>query len=182
MPGGKNKTQVVKVKKYGISFELPRGWITLDAKKILTSDNPGLKALAKRMGTSTDQLNRVIAAGMEVYAVTDRGAIRGYLDNVNVVGQRGTELNDEQIKLQFAAIGAKLGTFQHTATPTGNITRVSFTLPIAGRTAYGVSVIVYTDDSTVNITAGAHSADVAEDLADEIEGSLRTIPGNGPDV
>lgn len=176
------RTQVVKVKKYGISFELPKGWITLNARKVLTGDNPGIKALAKRMGTSADQLNRTLAAGMEVYAVTDTGAVGGYLDNVNVTGQRGTELNDDQIKLQFAAIGAKLGTVQHATTPAGDITRVSFTLPIAGRTAYGVSVIVFTGDSTVNITAGAHSADVADDLADRIEGSLATIPGNGPDL
>jgi hypothetical protein len=178
----RGRTQVVKVKKYGISFELPKGWITLNAKKVLTRDNPGLKSLAKRMGTTTDQLNRTLAAGMEVYAVTDKGAVGGYLDNVNVTGQRGTELNDDQIKLQFAAIGAKLGTFQHTTTPAGDITRVSFTLPIAGRTAYGVSVIVFTDDSTVNITAGGHSADVADNLANRIEGSLTTIPGNGPDL
>ena len=176
------RTQVVKVKKYGISFALPKGWITLDAKKILTKDNPGIKALAKRMGTTPDQLNRTLAAGMEVYAVTDKGAVAGYLDNVNVTGQRGTDLNDDQIKLQFAALGAKLGTFRHTTSAAGDVTRVSFTLPIAGRQAYGVSVVVFTEDSTVNITAGAHSASIAGELADMIEGSLRTIPGNGPDL
>lgn len=178
----RGRTQVVKVRKYGISFELPKGWITLNAKKILTKDNPGIKDLAKRMGTTPDQLNRTLAAGMEVYAVTDEGAVSGYLDNVNVTGQRGTDLNDDQIKLQFAALGAKLGTFQHTTTAAGDVTRVSFSLPVAGRQAYGVSVVVFTEDSTVNITAGAHSASIAGELADMIEGSLKTIPGNGPDL
>lgn len=176
------KTQVVKVEKYGISFEIPKDWITLDAKKILSKDNPGLKDLAKRMGMSVERLNSTLAAGMEVYAVTNTGAVGGYLDNVNVTGQRGTDLNDDQMKLQFAALGAKLGPFEHSSSPAGDVTRVPFTLPVAGRTAYGVSVVVFTDDSTVNITAGAHSASVAKALADQIEESLGTIPGNGPDL
>lgn len=174
--------QVVAVEKYGISFEIPKGWITLNAKKVLDGKNPGLKDLADRMGTDVDQLVRTLSSGMEVYAVSDEGARGGYLDNVNVIGQRGTDLNDDQIRLQFAAIGAKPGGFEHVTSGVGDVVRVPFTLPVAGQRAHGVSLIVFTDDSTVNITAGSHSAADADRIADQIQDSLATIAGSGPDL
>lgn len=174
--------QVIKVPKYGLSFEIPKGWTTLNARKVLKGDNPGLEALAKRMGLTGGQFAGMLAAGMEVFAVTDEGAVDGYLDNINVVGQRGTTINEDQIKLQFATIGAKPGTFEHATTPVGDVIRVPFTLPIKSFIAQGVSIIVYTGDSTVNITIGSHSADIADTVANQVQESLATIPGSGPDA
>ena len=174
--------QVIKVPKFGFSFEIPKGWTTLDARKVLKPDNAGLAALAKRMGMTGSQFTAMLAAGMQVFAVTDEGAVDGYLDNINVTGQRGTSLNEDQIKLQLATIGAKSGTFEHATSPVGDVIRVPFTLPIKSFYAQGVSIIVFTQDSTVNITVGSHSADIADSLANQIQQSLAQIPGTGPDA
>jgi hypothetical protein len=174
--------QLIKVRKYGLSFEIPKGWTTLNARKVLKGDNPGLDTMAKRMGMTGSQFAAMLAAGMEVFAVTDQGAVDGYLDNINVVGQRGTSINEDQIKLQFATIGATPGTFEHATTPAGDVIRVPFTLPIKSFIAQGVSIIVFTEDSTVNITIGSHSADIPDTVANQIQESLAQIPGSGPDA
>jgi hypothetical protein len=174
--------QVIKVRKYGISFEIPSGWTTLNARKVLQGDNPGLATMANRMGMTGSQFAGMLAAGIEVFAVTDQGAVDGYLDNINVSGLRGTTTTEDQIKLQFATIGAKPGTFEHATSPAGDVIRVPFTLPIRSFYAQGVSIIVFTEDSTVNITIGSHSADIADSVANQVQESLAQVEGSGPDA
>src|SRR5262245_56161600 len=54
------KAQVVKVDKCGVSFELPQGWITLNAKNLLDSSNPVIKEVAGRMGMTPKHLEKTI--------------------------------------------------------------------------------------------------------------------------
>jgi hypothetical protein len=176
--------QVVKVEKYGISYELPKGWITLNAKKVFKSggNSPFLAELADRMGTTREQLLQMFASSVESLSVSDRGAQHGFLENVNTVGQEQV-LNDDVIKLQLATIGAKPGTLEHASSPAGDVTRVPYDLPSkAGFTIRGIALIVYTDNATVIITVSSSSATSGAKIADQIQGSLKKIAGSGPNL
>jgi hypothetical protein len=178
-------TQLVKVEKYGIAFELPKGWITLDAKKVLEDGggtNPVLDELADRMGMTPEQLTKTFSSSVQTISVSDEGAKHGFLENVNTVGQDQV-LNDETIKLQLATIGAKAATFEHVSTPAGDVTRVPYDLPTKiGLTIRGVAIVVYGDHATVVVTVSSSSAASAAKIADQVQASLEKIPGTGPNL
>jgi hypothetical protein len=177
-------TQVVKVEKYGVSFELPKGWITLDAKKALAGSgkSPIWDELAGRMGTTRQQLVQMLSSSVQTFSVSDQGAHHGFLDNVNTVGQE-EELNDEQIKLQLASLGAKPGTFEHTTGPAGDVTRVAYELPTkSGGTVRAVVVAVTVDGATVFVTVSSSTAASAARIADMVQASLAPIPGHAPNA
>jgi hypothetical protein len=177
-------TQVVKVEKYGVSFELPKGWITLDAKKALAGSgkSPIWDELAGRMGTTRQQLVQMLSSSVQTFSVSDQGARHGFLENVNTVGQE-EELNDEQIKLQLATLGAKPGAFEHTTSAAGDVTRVAYELPTkAGLTVRAVVVAVTVDGATVFVTVSSSTAASAARIADMVQASLQPIPGNGPNA
>lgn len=176
------RNQVVKVEKYGVAFELPKGWITLDAKKVLTGTgkNPILDELANRMGTTPEKLAQTFSAAVQTFSVTDEGAHDGFLDNVNTVGQDQV-LNDDSIKLQLATVGAKPGTIVHASSAAGDVTRVPYVLPTkTGLTVQAVAVVVHTAKATVVVTVSSSTAAAAARIADQVEASLKPIPGNGP--
>jgi hypothetical protein len=179
-----DKTQVVKVKKYGISFELPKGWITLDARKVLKGGgkNPFLDDMADRLGVSREQLVQTFASAVLTMSVSDEGAVHGFLDNVNTVGQEG-DVNDDQVKLQLATIGAKAGELSHASSDAGDVTRVAYTLDSrTGVTIQAVALAVRTGDATVVVTVSSSTSAAAGRLADQIQASLKRIPGTGPDL
>jgi hypothetical protein len=175
--------EVVKVKKYGISFELPKGWITLDAKKALEGGgtNPFLKDLADRLGASPEQLMQSFSTYVQTFSVSGEGAKHGFLANVNSVGQEG-EVNDEQIKLQLATLGAKPGQLDHATTDAGDLTRVPYELKSHGLTIHVVALAVHPAGATVVVTVSASSTEDADALADQIQASLKKIPGTGPNL
>ncbi|HEX2896220.1 MAG TPA: hypothetical protein VHO29_19610 [Marmoricola sp.] len=174
--------QVIKVSKYGISFELPKGWLTLDAKKALSGsgNNPFLKELADRLGTTPQQLVQSFSTAVQTMSVSDQGAQHGFLENVNTVGQDAV-LDDEAIKLQLATIGAKPGPFRHASSPAGDVTRVAYELPTkTGITVRAEMVAVAVDGATVFITVSSSSAPSAAKLADQVQASLKSIARNDP--
>jgi hypothetical protein len=174
----------VRVEKYGLSFELPKGWITLDAKKALAGagKNPIWDELASRMGTNRQHLVEMLSSSVQTFSVSDEGAHHGFLENVNTVGQE-QELNDEQIKLQLAAIGAKPGVFVHATSPAGDVTRVAYELPTkAGLTVRAVVVAVTVDGGTVFVTVSSSRAASAARIADQVQATLAPIPGTGPNA
>jgi hypothetical protein len=177
--------QVVEVDRYGISFEVPRGWITLDAKKVLEGGggkNPFLDEMADRLSMTREQLMQSFTNLVQTMSVSDEGAHHGILDNINSVGQDG-DLNDDQLKLQLATVGAKLGPPRHATTEAGDVTVISYALASrAGLTIRGVAVAVRTGDATVLISVTSSSNDRADHLAALVLGSLRKIPGSGPNL
>jgi len=176
--------QVVKVEKYGISYELPKGWITIDAKKVLEGGgkNPVMDDLVHRLGIPRDQLVRQFSSVVQTMSVSDGGAVDGFLANVNSVGQEG-DVNDEQLKLQLATIGAKASEPEHETTDAGNVTRVAYFLATkVGITIHAVVLAVHTRTATVAVTVAAITAQKAAELADTIEASLKPIPGSGPNL
>ena len=175
------RVQVIAVDKFGISFELPKGWITLDAKNVLQGgvDNPFLKQLADRLGSTPEQLVKTFSSAVQTMSVSDAGAVHGFVDNANSLGQEG-DLNDDQLKLQLAALGAKPGAITHTSTEAGDVTRVPYSLPAKpGLVIRAVALAVRTGTATVVVTVSSATAARAAAIADQVQGSLKRLPGGG---
>jgi hypothetical protein len=176
--------QVIKVDKFGVSFELPKGWVTLNARKVLksTGPNPVLDELADRLGTTRDQLVQQFSAYLQTMSVSDEGAIHGFLDNVNSVGQEG-DVNDDQLKLQLATVGAKPGALDHETTDAGDVTVVHYSLSTkTGLTIRAVALAVHTGPATVVVTVSSSSDQRATKIADQVLASLGKIAGSGPNA
>ena len=171
--------QVIKVTKYDISFELPRGWLTLNAKNVLGGHNPIWQEFADRLGMSQDQLIAMFKNFVQTLSVSDAGAERGFVDNVTSGGEPNVR-NDDQEKLGLAAAGAKIRHVEHATSEAGDVTRISYDLRVKSITVHGVALVVYTDDATVNITVSSGSSDRASALANQIQHSLESLgPGTG---
>lgn len=179
-PGGTNNSgpasrdaQVVEIDKYGIAFELPEGWMTLNAKNLMDSSNPAFREFASRMGMTPKQFVRAMRSSVLTFSITDNGAVEGFVDNVNSVGAPLADLNDDQIKYELAAMGAKPKQIERVPTPVGEIARVPYTLTASGITVHGVGIYVDVGDAVTVITVSSHSPAKAERLGDQIEASLR---------
>jgi hypothetical protein len=177
--------QVIKVEKYGISFELPKGWITLNAKNVFKggTKNPFLDEMADRMGMTQDQLVRMFTTSIQTMSITDQGAKHGFVDNVNTVGEE-RQVNDDIVKLELATVGAKTGEIEHAASPAGDVTRVPYTLKSKATplTVRAVALIVQTDDAAVWISISSTTDAAAAKIADQIQDSLKRLPGGGPEA
>ena len=176
------RAQVVAVEKFGVSFELPKGWMTLDAKNVLKggADNPFLKQLADRLGTTPDQLVRTFSSAVQTMSVSDTGAVHGFVDNVNSVGQE-IDLDDDQVKLQLAALGARPGPITHATSDAGDVIRVPYRLSVSpGLTIRAVALAVRTGTATVVVTVSSSTSARAATIADQVQRSLERLPGGGP--
>lgn len=173
--GPSRGAQVVKVKKHDLSFELPKGWTTLDAKNLLDASNPVIKEVASRMGMTPRQLADTMGRSVLTFSITDKGAVRGFVDNVNSVGLSRSEFSDDRITMQLATIGAKPGKFEHATSAAGDVIRVPYRWRVARKTIHGVLVMVDVGDAAAQITVSSHAAGKARKLADQIQASLRPI-------
>jgi hypothetical protein len=165
--------KLVEVAKYGISYRVPHGWISVDGQDLLRADNPVLKQVAGRMGVTVDQLISTIGANIQAYSVSNEGATNGVLDTVNMLGVPVSGLTGSQLKVQLASIGAKPGKAVTAHTPVGGLTRLPYAWKTTGRTIYGVSMAVDLGTATAQITVSAHDAASARKIADLVQGSLR---------
>jgi hypothetical protein len=164
--------QVVKVTKYGVSYEVPQGWASIDGTKVVDAQNPVVRSIAHRLGTSPQQVIASFKNSLQSMAVTNHGAVGGILDNVNAVGTPAPSLDDDQIKLQLSTLGARLGSFHHVSTPAGEVTRVAYRWKTSGLLFHGEMLAIDTGDAVVTITVTAHSAASAAMLADQVQASI----------
>jgi hypothetical protein len=167
--------QLIKVTKYGVGFALPKGWSTLDAKNVLGTDNPALQEFAQHMGTSTQQVVTLLKNNVQTLSISDEGAHDGFVDNVNSIGTATPTINDDQIKLQLASIGAKLGPIVHADSPAGAVTRVPYHWTNSGRVIRVQLIIVDVGRQLVSITISSVSADSAAQIGDQVQESLQSL-------
>src|SRR4051812_32827316 len=167
--------QLIRVTKYGVGFALPKGWSTLDATNVLGADNPALQEFAQHMGTTTQQVVTLLKNNVRTLSISDEGAHDGFVDNVNSIGTAAPSINDDQIKLQLAAIGAKLGPIVHADSPAGAVTRVPYHWTNSGRVIQVQLIIVDVGRELVSITASSVSADSAAQIGDQIQQSLQSL-------
>lgn len=165
--------QVVEIAKYDLAFEIPAGWMSLDARNLLDPSNPAVKELADRMGASPEQFVEGLGKAVLTFSITDEGAVDGFVDNVNSVEVPQADFNDDQLKLDLASMGAKPEEPEHVSTPAGEITRVPYTVEIQGMTVHGVALVLDAGEAATSITVSSHSPVKAEELADQIVASLR---------
>jgi hypothetical protein len=165
--------KLVRVAKYGLSYRVPHGWISVDGKDLLRADNPVLKQVADQMGVPVDQLISTIGANIQAYSVSNEGATNGVLDTVNMLGVPVSGLTGSQLKVQLASIGAQPGKVVTAHTPVGGVTRLPYAWKTTGRTIYGVSMAVDLGTATAQIPECAHDAASAQKIADLVQGSLR---------
>jgi hypothetical protein len=166
---------LVRIDQYGVSYRVPKGWISVDGKDLLKPDNPVLKEVAEHMGVSVDQLISSIGTHIQAYSVSDEGANGGLVDNVNALGVPTSGLTAAQLKVQLAGIGAKPGKVVQATTPAGHLTRLSYRWTTNGITINGVSMAVDLGTSTVQVTVSAHDAATAGTIADLVQSSLRPL-------
>lgn len=172
--------QVVRVDKYGISFELPQGWINLNVKSALRSSSPlrskpAFKQVVRQLGTTPKRLIELMRKSYETYSFSLQPPVEGVSDSVNSVGIPLAHVTDARLKQTLARTGATLGTIEHSSSAAGDVTRVPLTLRAGGRTVHGVGIVVDVGDALVQITVSSHASAAAGELADQIQASLRPI-------
>jgi hypothetical protein len=169
--------KVVKIAKYGVAFELPGDWTSVDLKNILAGrPNPIFEEFAKKMGTTADKLVASLSGTTTTMSISGTGAISGYLDNVVTAGEPNRDYNDDQLKLQMATIGAKVGPVEHDRTDAGPLSRFAYRFSVRTLTVHGTFLGLRTDSGDfVSIIVSAHSAAAASTIADQIQASLRSI-------
>jgi hypothetical protein len=163
------------VSRYRFSYRVPAGWITVDGKDLLRSDNPVLQRVAARTGVTVDQLIASLGSHIQAYAITDKGAVDGILDNVNAIGFPVGGLTDAQLRAQIATIGARPGRAVHVRTAAGEVVRLPYVWHTNGLTVHGIALAMDLGGSTASITVTSHATSSANKLADLIQASLDTL-------
>lgn len=167
--------QVVELDKYGISFEIPKGWTKIDKADVLTADSPMVKSFAEKLGQPAAQVASMMRSSMDVMAVTDQGMVSGFLENVNAVGVPGQRVNKGQLKLQLLSIGAKVGAVTEVESPVGTVVRAPYRLTTNGTTVNGTALAMNAGNAYVVITISAHGRAASDDRADQIQASLAKL-------
>jgi hypothetical protein len=164
--------EVVKVSKYGVSFKVPKGWISLDSSDVGKADSPIVRTVAHRLGVTPQQVIASFQKSLLSISVTDHGAVNGVLDNINSVGTGNHLPTDNGITLQLAQIGARPGSIHHIDTRVGKGVRVAYRWTTNGLHFHGEIVAVDTGPAVLSITVTAHAAPTAKSLADGVQASL----------
>ncbi|RNL65229.1 hypothetical protein EFK50_04510 [Nocardioides marmoriginsengisoli] len=167
--------QVIKVTKYGLSFEVPKGWTSLGADGVLTADNPTVKELAEKLGRSPADVAELMSSSIETMSITNAPPTSGFRENVNSTGVAFPDVSDEQIASQLRAIGAKVDSVEHVDSPIGDITRASYALATQGTTFRGVALGIDTGDDFVTVTISSYDEKSAAARADQVQKSLKKL-------
>jgi len=161
----------------GVAFDVPEGWEVVDAEDVAEGqdDNPVMAELGDRMGMSAEQLQAMVSQ-FDLFVFDGGGANRGFLDNINVIGQPGVEMPGEsELKMQMLQVGADLGTIEQVDTGVGEATVVDYTLDVDQPVeVVGRSINAVTDDGLVTISISTSDEAVADDLAERVLATLET--------
>jgi hypothetical protein len=155
-----------RVESNGFTFEVPRGWLELDAGEITdgAADRPEIKELADRLGISPEQLVSTMAQ-VDLFLFSDEGGRAGTVDNLNVIGGPVAQLNESQLQLGLLTAGAEHLETLHVSSAVGDVLRVSYDLTLGARTVHAVAVALQHDDSGAVVTITAHDTATAQELA-----------------
>lgn len=133
-----------------------------------------IEPMAAKMGVTADQLVEQFTDGADV-VVVDLSSKSGFSDNVNVAKAEFPVVPTKaQADAEFTKIGATPVGFDTITTPLGQGVQERYTLPVGGRTAYGVGMFVPSGSGSFrNITVSAGDQASAEKVASDIAASLR---------
>lgn len=170
---GTDGTQEVSTEQ--VRLRLPEGWKTLDGAEALQENdgekNPALTTLAERLGVPRDQLVATMA-NMDLFAVSDGGARRGILTNLNVLHHPDDLPNEAQLALQVARFADSSGDVTTVDSALGDVLRVDYQLDINGTQGQFELLLTQVGDDLVAITVTSADADDAAEVADLVVDSL----------
>jgi len=166
--------QTIEVPGQGVSFEVPSDWDALDTGAVTDAgDDSGYwDEMADRMGVEPEQMKNLVSqADIFIGAPSAEG---GVLSNINVMHFPGAAMpaSAGSFELQFRSLGAKDIQSTPLSTNIGDGFRIEYVLPINGKELNGTALVIKHDSIALDITISASSAEVADDLADQIVGSL----------
>ena len=123
-----------RVEASGFSFEVPKGWVELDAGELFegAAGNDEIEKLADRLGISSDQLLATVG-NADLFLFSNEGAHAGRVDNLNVIQVPAGQLNASQIELGLLAVGAEDLDVQHVSTAAGDAVRARYDITFAGQ-------------------------------------------------
>jgi len=155
----------------GLSFENPHGYKKLDVGEVAdtATDVDGVDDVADSMGIPSNTLVEMMKQ-VDLYLV---GAVSapGFADNVSVVEQPGRVPGEEELKTQFAAIGAKLADYETVDTDLGEVVAASYSLK-AGKVNVEGETLIVDVDGAVFITITSSERATTDEVA---EGILETL-------
>jgi hypothetical protein len=169
-----------RVEASGFTFEVPSGWIELDADEIAdgVAGAPELAELAERSGLDPDRLVDMMK-GVDLALFDNEGAASGYVDNLNVLPTPGPAPNESMLELGLLQMGAQDVASDRVLTSVGEVLTASYALSIGDRTIHGLAVLAEDDGTVAVITVSAHDAATARELAQLVCDSLESA---GPPV
>jgi hypothetical protein len=167
--------QLVRVRKYGVGFGLPKEWSTLDAERALDPKSRVLKEVSQRTGIAPKKLVRTVLQTAETLSVAEQGADDWLPDNVSSVGSPPFASSDEDLRRELASVGAKLGQFRHVSTPAGDVTTVPYRRITSGRFVFSQLLVVDLGSAAVTITITSSSSSRAGTLAEEVQRTLQPL-------
>jgi hypothetical protein len=164
-----------RVESSGISFEVPAGWLELNAADLAggLGNSDLLAELADRSGLDPGQLVEMMGS-IDLYLVSDDGAHAGFVDNINVIEQPVALQNDSQVELGLLTLGAKDIDVRHESTDAGDATVASYALDFSGRHAEATVIIVAAGEGTATVTISASEPPTLQGLVRTVLGSMRT--------
>lgn len=167
--GAPEELQSVTAEQSGIQFGAPEGWQVAGAE--LLSDEGAqaeLEALAERSGVPLEQLRQQVSQA-DVIVISPDGS-----ENINVLPLEGVaELpTQEVLERDLGTVGATVSGVEETETELGPARVASYLLPTTGGEQFGSSLFVVVDETVVNLTSTAGSAERASELTDQAAETL----------
>lgn len=169
-----SETQTIEIPGQGVSFEVPADWDALDTSTVAAAgDDSGYwDEMADRMGIEPEQMKDLVSQA-DIF-IGAPNAESGVVSNINVMHFPGNVMPDSAatFELQFRGLGAKDIEGTPLSTNVGDGYRIEYVLPIKGQQLYGTALVIKHDSVALDITISASSTELADDLADQIVGSL----------
>ena len=158
---------------------MPEGWESLKASELFDGapDNPALQELSDRLGLSPEQLAQAMST-IDLFLVSDAGAHGGVVDNVNVLST-GVPLNESQVKLQLAAVGATQPEISHARTKLGDAISATYDVELGGTSVRGGGIYLEGPDGAVAVTVSTSDAGTTQRLVAQI---LDTLDASDPET
>jgi len=163
-----------RVRVDGLSFEVPRGWTTLDPDDV--ADRAGssktLSALANRVGMTNDQVVQRMRA-VDAVLYRDEGVRNGLVDTISVFTVPGAGLPDEEaLEQEFLRLGADVHVMRRQPTDAGDTIVAEYSIAVGGHVSETEVVVVDTGVSVVSVTVRASERATVEDLGGRVVDTL----------
>lgn len=177
--------KVLKIKKYGVSFEVPKSWMSLDAGEALKNvgkGNKDIEEFADRLGSDTDSFLKMLRNNIQTMSVSTDGAEKGFVANINSMVIPVADPTAEELKLGLAAVGGKFIDQDSPDNEYGDVIRIRYTLQTGSGKIQGTFVGFDAGEVFVQITVSSLSRTESDELSDLVARTVRTYGAAGAEA